>query len=328
MGSPIAQPHFCVPDQGAEELQAGTGTHLSQDERPGAGYNIKQYRRILMRGPIRSVLLAALAVCAFAALTVSQASAATIKNVKTGSFLLAIYGYPGESTNKPATETAIGGGLGRNFGFGENMLFRASTTGKPGANLAVKIGGVTLEATDSYVGGTLMSDKTGEGNALSFTIQSADFQNSSAVGVGLAPAFTDTSDRPWITEICPLNEGKKECRIDPFFTEAQQEGRTVKIDDVSFNVFIAGAANVIQGTVWGKWEQGKEKVPPCIKLESPAKAVTEKSPDETLIGTQGTAVFGKSIEEIKGQACLISANNDWYTVGTVKEEPEIVIKNE
>jgi hypothetical protein len=262
------------------------------------------------------------------ALSAGQASAATIKNVKTGSPLLAIYGYPGASTNKPATETAIGGGLGRNFGFGENMLFRASTTGKPGANLSIKLGGITWEPQDSYIGGTLMSNKTGEGNALGFTIQFVDVQNSSAVGIGLMPMYSDTSERRWIAEICPPNEGKKECRIDPFFTEAQQEGRTVKIDDVSFNVFIAGAPNVLQGTVFGKWINGKEKGPPCIRLESPAKAVTEKAPDETLIGTQGPGFFGKSIEEIKGEACLISANNDWYTVGATKEEPEIAIKNE
>ncbi|MGH2904967.1 MAG: hypothetical protein ACRDK7_15495 [Solirubrobacteraceae bacterium] len=255
-----------------------------------------------------------------------QASAATLKNETSAKALLAIYGNPGSNGEGVVP---VGGGLGRNFGFGENMLFRANTTAEIGKNLAITLGGKVAEARDSYIGGTLMSNKTGEGNPLSFVIQFSDFQANLVEGVA-TQSYSDTFDRPWISEICGVSEGTKtkECRIDPLFTEAQQEGRTVKIEDVAFNL---GPGIVVQGTVWGKWVNGASKKAPCIKLELPAKAVAEKSPDETLSATQPVADLGASIEAISGEACLISANNDWYNFGTPaadKSEPAITIKNE
>lgn len=91
----------------------------------------------------------------------------------------AIYGSPG--TNKLAIP--VGGGLGRNFGFGENMLFEASTEKKIGKNFEITLGEKEKEkekstSEDVYIGGTLQSNKTGENNPLGFAIQFADFQDS------------------------------------------------------------------------------------------------------------------------------------------------------
>jgi len=260
-----------------------------------------------MRGPIRSVLLAALALVAFAALTVGQASAATMKNETSKLALLAIYGNPG--TN--GATVPVGGGLGRNFGFGENMLFEASTEKKIGKSLEITLLEKVAKAEDSYIGGTLMSNTTGENNPLSFGIQFVDFQDSTVGGV-LTQSYADTWDRHWISEICPTAAVK--CRVDPLF----EDERSVKIEDVSFDL----GGIVVQGTVWGKWADGKAKEPPCIVLENkPAKAAA----DQTLIDTQG-GVVGAAISNIAGTACLISANNDWYTVGA-KSEPAITIEN-
>ncbi|HWY90391.1 MAG TPA: hypothetical protein VNY31_06935 [Solirubrobacteraceae bacterium] len=255
------------------------------------------------------MLLAAVAACAFGALTVGSASGALMKAGTSN--LLAIYGNPGAN----GAEIPVGGGLGRNFGFGENMLFEASSITTPaiGKNLKIKLAGKTAEARESFVGGTLLSNKTGEGNALSFAVQFADFQDN-VVTEALTPSYADTYDRPWIAEICPLNEGKKECRIDPSLTEVAAAGRTVKIEDVSFDL----SGTVVQGTVWGKWKPGK---PSCIALENkPAGA----GADQTLIGTQPAAVVGLAIEAIEGEPCMESANNDVY-VGHVEE---VTIKNE
>jgi hypothetical protein len=269
-----------------------------------------------MRGPIRIAVLTALAVCGFGALA-GQASAALLGQPGNTPFQ-AIYGNPG--TNGAAT-LPVGGGLGRNFGFGENMLFRANTTVGVGKNLAIKLGGVKIEATDSYIGGTLMSNKTGENNPLSFAVQFVDFQNSNAEGLGAAPSYSDTHDRQWISEICA--PGATKCRVDPTF-EVGAAGPNVKIDDVSFNVNIGGKVLVVQGTVWGTWiNSTKEKEAPCIEIKpKPAGAG-----DETLVATQtfvGGPALGVEAEEVKGTACLISANNDWFS----GKEPVITIKNE
>jgi hypothetical protein len=245
-----------------------------------------------------------LAVCAFAALTVGQASAATIKAGTSN--LLAIYGYPGASTKSPAVEEAIGGGLGRNFGFGENMLFRADTTKAIGKNIRIKVGGTESESKDGLIGATLMSNKTGKDNPLSFTIQFADFQfNEVKGGVGLQPAYADTHDRPWIAEVCSAAAGT-ECLVDPRVAKAAGE---VKIENVSIDI---GPGFVVQGTAWGKWKDGNTTKPPCISLNMPVAAVEK----DTLFTTQTPGApfpaVGTKLEEIVGEACLISANNDWY----------------
>jgi hypothetical protein len=271
-----------------------------------------------MRGPIRSVLLAAVAACALSALTVGSASAATIKAGTNN--LLAIYGNPG--TN--GASVPVGGGLGRNFGFGENMVFQAGNG--VGTALSITLLTKIAKAEESLIGGTLMSNQSGEGNALSFTIQSVDFQDNN-LGAEATPSYADTSDRPWITEICGVKEPgheAKECRIDPQLSEAAAAGRTVKIEDVSFALKNAVVGTVVvQGTAWGKWENGEAKKPPCITLEPPPAGA---GANQTLIDTQGGEV-GKPITAISGKACLISANNDWFTAGA-KSEPAIVLKNE
>jgi hypothetical protein len=276
-----------------------------------------------MRGPVRSVLLAALAVCAFGALTIEQASAAvlqkTVAGVKTP--FLAIYGNPG--TN--GASVPVGGGLGRNFGFGENMLFRACGGCSPavGVNLAITLGTTTAEAHDSYVGGRLMSNQTGENNPLSFKIEFVDFQDS-LLGSGLTPSYADTSDRPWITEICSPAAAESACKTDAQFTEPIKKGG-VKIEDVSFDLKLPTGPEVVQGTVWGEFKNGTAGNPPCVKLALPAAGVP------TLVVTQmstGGPAVGTPIAAIKGTACLISANNDWYKISTLeKEEPEITLDN-
>ena len=272
-----------------------------------------------MRGPIRSVLLAALAVCAFAGVTAGQASAALLKENGGASFL-AIYGNPSfsEVAGKP-----IGGGLGRNFGFGENMVFRAcgTCTTPIGANLFIELaGGAKAEAKDAYISGTLMSNKTGANNPLSFVIQNVDFQDSILNGAP-TPSYSDTNDRPWITEICP-KVALAVCKVDPLI--AGNALGEVKIEDVSFDL----GGNVIQGTVWGQWEDSPAAgSQPCIKL-NPRPAGSTAS--QNLIVTQSTVVpVGAAAIDVKGKACLISANNNWYKVKAGDEKtPLIEIANE
>jgi hypothetical protein len=275
-----------------------------------------------------SVAMAALAVCAFAALSVGQASGATMEKVvgETKTPFLAIYGYPGASTKKPAVEEAIGGGLGRNFGAGENMVFQAGNG--IGTALAIELENPATkellaksEAKESLIGGTLMSNKTGANNPLSFTIDLVDFQdNFLTVGKEAAtkvPAYADTSDREWISEICSPTSAT--CKADAQFTCPSAGAGWVQINDVTFNI---GPGTVVQGSLCAKWENGEKatKKPPCITLETPAAG------NPTLVETQGAAVGAKA-KAVTGKACLISANNDWYKVGTELEEPEITIAN-
>lgn len=274
-----------------------------------------------MRGPIRSVLLAALAVCAFAAL-VGQASAARLGTVANPSFQ-AIYGEPGVN----GATLPVGGGLGRNFGFGENMLFEANATA-PRAVLSITLEttpATTATAQDSFIGGTLMSNKTGANNPLSFDVQFVDFQNSK-IGTALVPSYADTNDRPWIAEICSPEAAAHTCRPDPQAgVAAAGEGSNpgeVVIQDVSFdlqNVPTVGTV-VVQGTVWGTWEGTK---PPCIKLHLPPAAPAGVN-RENLYVTQPVALIGTKVSAISGTACLLSANNDWFS-GT---EPATTLKNE
>jgi hypothetical protein len=279
-----------------------------------------------MRGPTRSILLAALAVCGLAAATASQASAANMKENGAAEGFLAIYGSPG--TN--GTTVPVGGGLGRNFGFSENLLFRASTGAGVGTNLSITIAGVMLTAKDSFLGATLMSNKTGVDAPLSFTTQFADFQFSEAVGLGAMPTYADTFDRTWIGEICSAKALKGKCKVDPRAGTENNQGAEpgeVKIEDVSFDVVIGGATNVIQGTVWGKWIDGAAGTAPCIELHLPPSALAALT-SQTLVGTQGATVLGKAITAISGKACLISANNNWYKIKSGEEKtPQIEIEN-
>jgi hypothetical protein len=270
-----------------------------------------------MQSSIRSVLTTALAMCAFAALGVAQASAATIEAGTTA--LQAIYGNPG--TN--GANVPVGGGLGRNFGFGENMLFQACSgcTTAVGENLKIEVNTTIAEARDSFIGGRLMSNKTGANNPLSFKIEFVDFQDSLLSGT-LTQSYADTSDRPWISEICSPAAAANACKVDGQFAGAAKGA--VKIDDVSFELSTAGGPIVVQGAAWGTWEDGAAAKAPCIKLEKPAAA------NPTLVVTQtfpGGPLLGAAVTKVEGKACLVSANNNWYVVGATKEEPAITIAN-
>ena len=83
-----------------------------------------------MGGLTRGVLLSALAACALGQLVAGSASAALLGQPGNTPFI-AVYGSPG--ANAAATLPA-GGGIGRNFGVGENMLFRANTAAGIGKN--------------------------------------------------------------------------------------------------------------------------------------------------------------------------------------------------
>jgi hypothetical protein len=243
-----------------------------------------------MRCSARSSIVAAFVACVFLALTTGQAAGAGIKAGANN--LLAIYGNP------PAV-LPVGGGLGRNFGFGANMLFESSE--KIGEPIKITIlGQVVAEARDSFIGGTLMSDKTGINNPLSLSIQFADLQENLSKGTP-TPLYSDTSDRPWISELCSPEVGTV-CKTDPILA-GNAEG-LVKIENVSLNV---GPGSVIQGTVWGLWENGK---PPCIRFRLPPAAVAADS----LYVTQAAGGFpavGSRLETISGRVCLASANNNW-----------------
>ena len=279
-----------------------------------------------MRGSIRGVILAALAVCAFGALTVGQASAAVIGRPLNTAFL-AIYGNPGSNGTGAVP---VGGGLARNFGFGENMLFEATKGKTNQVALEIEFPAIKdiFRVEESFIGGTLMSNKTGIGNPVGLTVQFVDFQHNFAgepTKEVLTPVYADTSDRPWLVNICPLKEAGTECRIDPLISEANELPRTVKIEDVSFDIGPTAAASgiVVQGTVWGRWENGKAGVPPCIELLNPATAA---GANQGLNVTQPVALLGQKAPIVKGRVCLISANNDWYS-SSIAFEPEITIKN-
>jgi hypothetical protein len=263
--------------------------------------------------------LAALAVCVFGALAVGQASAALMGSTENSPFL-AVYGSPGSN----GAALPVGGGLGRNFGFGENMLFQACEGCSPavGKNLKITLKNATktvAETKDAFIGGALLSNKTGANNPLSFGIEFADFQFNTVAGAA-DPSYTDTWDRPWIAEICsPASEVGK-CKSDPQ-KEFNTPAGSVKIEDVAFNL---GPGVVVQGTVWGIWKDGTATACPTIELTNPPAGAAA---DQTLIETQGTEV-GTPTEKVEGTVCLVSANNDRYIVGGTSKIPAITIKNE
>ena len=254
-----------------------------------------------------TALLASLAVVICSVGAATQASAATLEDTTAKSVLLAVYGNP------PAT-VPVGGGLGRNFGFGENLLFEAceTCTTPIGKNLGIKIGTEALEAKQTFVGTTLLSNTTGESeiektkveNPVSLAVEFIDFQDASP-----AAAFADTYDRPSIAEICG---SKATCRVDP--RAASAGARKVKIENISFDV---GPGIVVQGTIWGVWANGNTATGPCIELTAPVIAA------DTLYETQGPAV-GAIAENIKGDACVISANNNWFTINETTKTHDVI----
>lgn len=260
-------------------------------------------------------LCAALSVFVFGTMTAGQASGANMKIVNNEGFL-AIYGNP------PATGP-VGWGLGRNFGFGQNLLLKAGGAYPGTLPLSITFeGGLKSKACDSYIGGTLMSNKTGVNNPLSLAIQFVDFECNTN-NIGQRPqSYADTFDRSWITEICSPGAAAEACKTDPLIKKGGKG--EVKIEDVSFNL---GPGVVVQGTAWGTWENGAAKVPPCITLKNPPE---EAGANQTLIVTQtiaGAPAVGAKAEKVEGRACLFSANNDWVTQSE-KTEPQIEIANE
>jgi len=260
---------------------------------------------MLKKRLIGVVPLLAVAAAMFGVATPS-ASATVVTNVTETKNLLAIYGNPANN----GEVVPVGGGLGRNFGFGENILFCASTTHcKSSENLSINLGGAVLLAGETWIGGTLMSNKTPNvtikevvhQSPVSFAIQFVDFQENK-VNTASAPAYADTFDRPWITEIC----GKEaSCNVDA--REGGAGAHLVEIQDVSFSVNAPTEPIVVQGTVWGEWVNStKLGEPSCIKLREPP----EKLKVDTLVETQGPAV-GTLAKEPTGKACIVSANNDY-----------------
>jgi len=254
-----------------------------------------------MRTKFMSALLAAVAVAALVA-TGGSASAATLKEHAAEAFI-AIYGNPGVN----GATSPVGGGQGRNFGFGANLLFQAG--GGVGEALALVLPGpIEEKAGESFIGGTLMSNKTGANNPLSFGIEFVDFQEGTLAG------YSDTWDRPWISEIC--SPGSATCRTDPLFATP---GGSIKIEDVTIALGKPGAGEmtVVQGTVWGIWENSpKAGEPPCIKLSEkpPAGAGANQNLIVTQVSTalEGAGIkVGTAVEKFKGRACLTSANNYW-----------------
>jgi hypothetical protein len=265
----------------------------------------------MLKKRLASLAVASLTLMALGLASVGQASASTIETG--GTAFRAIYGFPPGSATEP-----IGGGVGRNYGFGENMLFEACTSCGVGTNLDITLEGKVLESAEGYIGGTLMSNTTGEStigtekveNPLSFAIQFADLQHNTVAGAA-APAYADTADRPWIAEICGE---KATCKVDP---RLAGKAFQVQIQDVSLNI---GPGEVVQGTAWATWANGTATEPACLTLTLPPAALSV----DTLVETQGPKP-GEVITAVSGKACLISANNDYYR-SEPKKTPAVVIK--
>jgi hypothetical protein len=256
---------------------------------------------------IRTISLSTLAVvCVLAVSLVGQASAAKLENTTTA--LLAVYGSPGAS----GTTLPVGGGLARNFGFGENMLFQATATA-PGEQIEFTLGGVVFGVQNTYLGATLKSNSTGANNPLGLSFQFVNLGHVTIGGTATA-VYTDTSDGAWTTDLCP--PASTTCKTDPNFTGPAGE---VQINDATFDV---GPGTVVQGPIFGVWSNGTTTTPSCIKLNLPP---TGAAADQTLTVTS-SSIFpvGTKITAIKGKACLISANNDYYPGST----PALTIANE
>lgn len=279
----------------------------------------------MLKKRLMSLVVAGLSLVALGLVSVGSASAANLKEtgVAEPTGFLAIYGTPAAN----GTAIPVGGGLGRNFGFGANLLFEASAKTPQKALRIVLPGPIVSEAAESFIGGTLMSNKTGKGVPLSFAVQFADLQNNKAGEEKKEVAsqlYTDTFDQPWIAEICSPAIAKEECKTEPRFFAPEKTGQ-VHIQNVSFQIATAAGPLTVQGDVWGVWTNGpKEKEPPCIELTAPPAGATAS---ETLLVTRtsaGLPAVGSAIASISGKACLVSANNYWYS----GKEPAIEIANE
>jgi hypothetical protein len=264
-------------------------------------------------------LCTALSVFAFGTMTMGQASGAnmTIKGAAEG--FLAVFG-------NPPKETPVGLGLARDIAFGQNLQFQASTALKVGENLSFTTPkGLTSESCDSLLGGSLVSNKTGTTNPLSISLQFADFQCNKVSGT-LTPAYASFQQyrQQWRVVVCAP---KAKCKPDAVIPATEEA--LVKIENVAIN--IGPGALVLEGPVWGVWENGAEKTAPCIKLTEPPAEAVAKEPDQTLIVTQtggaGFGELGEKFAKIKGKVCLTSTNNEWFSQGTEKTEPAIEIAN-
>jgi hypothetical protein len=266
--------------------------------------------RTSAKGRLASVACV-LAVCVGGSGTSQSASAATLSRAAEESFL-AIYANPGAAGNT----APVGGGEARSFGYGENMMFEASSQKGIGESLVIDIASRFEDIEDTIFGATLQSNKTGTGVPLGLAFQFVDGQDA---GV---PLYSDTGDHRWMASICGVKEeGQKECRVSPTVKESESPGDTVKIEDVGLRY----GGNVIQGTMWGKWQNGRSKVAPCIRLELPPEGENQNG----LVVTQGNGlgVVGTAVS-LKGEMCLVSAGNEWFAVGGAEEEPAITVTNE
>jgi hypothetical protein len=254
------------------------------------------------RCPVARLLVASLIVVF--ALSTSRAPAATLKEHGAVQAFLAIYGTPAFGAATP-----IGGGLARNFGFGSNLAFEGCTICELGKNLAIEVGGVKIESQHWVMAASLSSNKTGANNPLAIAVQSVDAQNATAGGLA-SPLYADTSTRPWLTTVCPPPSAT--CRTDPRFIGP---AGGAKIEGVSLDA----GGTVLQGALWGKWENSVEAgKPACLKLEMPPVGAPE-----TLVVSQGAGI-GERVTAVAGQGCLVSANNEVYP----GKEPFIEVANE
>ncbi len=230
----------------------------------------------------------------------ASASASKLEDTTAKAALLAVYGSPGSN----GAEVPVGGGLGRSVGLGANLLFEAceKCTTVSGKNLSITLGGVALEWADVVLGVTLLSDKTSPTSPVSLGVEFVDFQQG-AIAKEPVPTYSDTWDRPWTGVVC----GEEAiCKVD--VRKGGEASRLCKLEDVGFNI---GPGTVIQGTLWCKWINGAAEKAPCIELtEPPASAETKF---DALYETRGSSV-GARVEQLKGVACVVSAQNNYYSV--------------
>jgi hypothetical protein len=176
-----------VPYKGAEELTAGTGTHLSRKMSvPEPGYNIKHCRRNVMRGPIRIGLLAVSLVWmfAFSAAAALGDSTDDLRDTKRGVLLRDVDKTP---TNQPAALELVNNGdlevagiagletpiICKQVEFGTTVARAKATVANPSVLLAIpfavaegdectlKAGGLTIKVPIYF--DTLASGAVGNG---------------------------------------------------------------------------------------------------------------------------------------------------------------------
>ncbi len=208
-----------------------------------------------MRGPIRSLLLAAVAVCAFAVVAVGSASADTIGSPPATNPFVAFLGVP---------RANLGAAL--DFGIGENMVFRGGTASGVAEtnNVSITLEGVTDECKDAIAAGTLVSNSTGGSDApIGFDIQSVNFQKCT-VGATSAPTFSDTKDNVWRARF-----------------KLAAEGSTIE------GIVVDVGGKLLRGSVAATWKNGAAEKPPCVELKKILTLATD--PGEV----KPTAISGK-----------------------------------